>query len=742
MTDDTTVGTPGGGPRRTKQGRAKELARRCYALGQTSQGRPYAGRGDTSYFLDRKRRELADLRADLREAWECDEENADDPPSDSILNTVIDDMRRAAGKSPRDPATPADEAAALADAMPREAFDEHPERLKVHAGGRNPFDAAREVADYLLKANDPPRLFAMGPSAAVLLTDDGKLDALDQDGWLAYVAERIDFLSRTNDGDKIVAPPIAVMRIITATILRELPQLDGVTTTPYLDADGNLVASDGYHPGSRLVLRTGGLTLPPVADKPTRAQVAKAAALITGDWLGDFPFATEADKANLVAELLTLTGREMFPLAPMFVHDASTSGSGKGLLLLTLSLIATGEPPEVMELPGDGEEQRKTVTSVLLSGKLLVAWDELHVVAGRTLAAILTAEVYSGRILGANKLATVRNKLVQVALGNNVEVRGDMKRRVLPSRLVPDTDHPEHRTGFRHPDLAEWVREHRGELLAAAFTLWRNWLSRGRPQADVTMGSFERWARTIGGVLQQAGIPGFGTNTAEWLSYSEEDNGWPDHLRQLRNRFDTRWFTVSDVADAVGAGFLKRPPLKRDPDKELAQQLAYAYRSQRERWYGNLRLVRSEGRDSVTGGYTWAVHKRGERGADAHTENDAATESAPLSSVSSGSPEIAGQGTFSASEDSPDHAEHLQEAARHLQEASSGVSAGQPRCTDHAEDTEDKSGPPIVGESRTRDTAPVMRWRSDGIPAIGDSQDADDAFWASLADGGETGSAA
>jgi len=716
VTDDA----PGGGARSTKQGCAKELAGRCYVLGRTAQGRAYAGRGDASFFLDTRGREREALRSDLRDAWESDGQNADDPPSDAILNAVIADMRQAAGKLERDPATPDDVAAEMVDAVPWEAFDEHPERLKVHAGGRNPFDAAREVADYLLKANDPPRLFAMGPSAAVLLTEDGKLDALDQDGWLAYVAERVDFLSRSNDGDRIVAPPAAVMKIITAIILRELPQLDGVTTTPYLDSAGSLVASDGYHPGSHLVLRTGGLTVPPVCDKPTRAQVARAVTLLTDDWLGDFPFATAADKANLVAELLTVTGREMFPLAPMFVHDASTSGSGKGLLLLTLSLIATGEPPEVMELPGDGDEQRKTVTSVLLSGKLLVAWDELHVIAGRTLAAILTAEVYSGRILGANKLATVRNKLVQIALGNNVEVRGDMKRRVLPSRLVPDTDHPEHRTGFRHPDLPHWVREHRGDLLAAAFTLWRNWLASGRPEANVTMGSFERWARTIGGVLQQAGIAGFGTNTAEWLSYSEEDNGWPDHLRQLRARYDAAWFTVSEVADAVNASYLKRPPVKRDLDKELALQLAYAYRSQRERWYGELRLIRSEGRDSAKGGYTWAVRQRGERNQDACAENDAAPEMADPSPVSSGSPEIPGQGTDNGTEHGPGRTEHLQEAARHLQKAGSPVSAGQSPSTDHTEDTEDESRLPVAGNSHAQNAARAMRWRSDGAEAIGD----------------------
>ena len=176
------------------------------------------------------------LRADLRDAWDGDEQLPGDPPSDSILNAVIADMRRAAEKCDRDPATPAEAAAELIGDVPWEAFDEHPGRLKVNAGGRNPFDAARDVADYLLKANEPPRLFAMGPAAAVLLRDDGKLDALDQDGWLAYVAERVDFLSRTSDGEQLVAPPAAVMKIVATIILRELPQLDGVTSTPYLDA--------------------------------------------------------------------------------------------------------------------------------------------------------------------------------------------------------------------------------------------------------------------------------------------------------------------------------------------------------------------------------------------------------------------------------------------------------------------------------------------------------------------------
>ena len=126
---------------------------------------------------------------------------------------------------------------------------------------------------------------------------------------------------------------------------------------------------------------------------------------------------------------------------------------GKGLLTNTTSIIVTGNVPDVMELSEVGEEQRKKITSALQSGQELMVWDESHVIAGRTLAAILTAERYSDRLLGGNKMMSAVNRFTMIALGNNVQVRGDMKRRVWPGRLVPDTAHPEHRDNFRNPDL-------------------------------------------------------------------------------------------------------------------------------------------------------------------------------------------------------------------------------------------------------------------------------------------------
>ena len=483
-------------------------------------------------------------------------------------------------------------------------------RLTVRASNRNPVDIADEVAGHILTGNHPPRLFSMSP-AAVLLRD-GALVPLDDPGWLLYVARRVTFTVPTKDGGtRTIAPPSAVMRLIPPVVIPELPPLDGIATTPYLDRDGNLIAADGYHPGTRRILHAGYLTLPDVPDIPSDEEVAAAVKLLTEEWLGDFPFTSDADRANAIAVPLTLTGRMFYALVPLFVLDASTSGSGKGLLAKTVSIIVTGSVPDVMELPEAGEEQRKKITSALLAGQELIMWDESHMITGRTLAAILTAERYSDRLLGGNKMMSAVNRFTMIALGNNVQVRGDMKRRVWPCRLVPDTAHPEHRTGFTHPDLDGWVRRHRAELLGAVLTIWRNWVARGRPEAAITLGSFERWGRAVGGALEAAGVTGFGGNVADWLSYSEDDDGgWTEHLAQLHRRYGDRWFTASEVAAAVGAMYLKRPPIKNDPDKDLALQLAYAYRGQREKWHGNLRLIRSAERDGETGSYTWTVRQR------------------------------------------------------------------------------------------------------------------------------------
>jgi hypothetical protein len=506
------------------------------------------------------------------------------------------------------------------------------ERLQLGSTGRNPVDIAKRVADHLVAKNDPPVLFRMGEQGDVARTEDeGSISPLDSDEWLCHVAEMVDFHTTTKEGTvKPVGPPQQVMRMVPAAVKKRLPVLDGIASTPYLTAAGDVIAADGYNPESRLLLRTGGLVLPPVPEEPTRAEVRAAVSLLTEDWLGDFPFETTADRATAVALVLTLTGRVFTGLAPLFVIDASTPGSGKGLLVTTTNIIATGEPPHLLELPQEGEEQRKKITSALLAGNDLIVWDETHTIAGRTLAMILTADVYSDRVLGGNKIVAIRNRFTQVAIGNNVQVFGDLKRRVAPVRLVPAVEHPEARQDFRHANLAQWTHANRGDLLAATLTLLRAWIAAGKPRSDVTMGSFEKWAAVIGGVLDVAGIPGFMTGTSAWLDESDPDtDGWSVHLAALHTLSAGQPFTVAQVVrwlgrlDHNGERMLELPYYRRDADPNQGREIGNMYRRQRDRWHGGYCLQSSKARNSSTGGKTWVIIKPG----------DSRTEVAVLDSV-------------------------------------------------------------------------------------------------------------
>ena len=131
-----------------------------------------------------------------------------------------------------------------------------------------------------------------------------------------------------------------------------------------------------------------------------------------------------------------------------------------------------------------------------------------------SLALVLTATEWAGRVLGKSETARYPNRAVWTANGVNLTLRGDIARRAYEIRIVVDDTQPWRLEGgeqrFRHPKLMEWAEQHRGELLGACLTLARNWYANGQPAPSTpTLGKFEDWCRVIGGILETAGIGGF-----------------------------------------------------------------------------------------------------------------------------------------------------------------------------------------------------------------------------------------
>lgn len=275
--------------------------------------------------------------------------------------------------------------------------------------------------------------------------------------------------------------------------------LTGVVEVPMLRPDGSVLDRPGYDQKTGLFYDPAGkpARVPP---DPTRED-AEAARDELLDVVADFPFATEADRAAWLAALLTPFVRHGgVDTAPMFVIDANTRGSGKSLLVDATGVICSGRRMPRTPAVDDDAEMRKSITACTLAGDRTVLIDNVVRHLGcASLDAALTAATWKERLLGKNENSPeLPMRVTWFATGNNVVFAADTSRRSLRIRLESPLEHPEDRTGFRHPRLLEWVTEHRPRLVAAALTILRAYVVADRPDTpSPSWGSFEEWSDLV-----------------------------------------------------------------------------------------------------------------------------------------------------------------------------------------------------------------------------------------------------
>src|SRR5262245_56979558 len=168
--------------------------------------------------------------------------------------------------------------------------------------------------------------------------------------------------------------------------------------------------------------------------------------------MGEFPYVDAASKANALALFLTPILRTAIAgPVPLALIDAPQAGTGKSLLTRLLATIVTGRSAAIMTAPASDEEFRKKITSHLLSGTSLMLFDNIEgPLRAGSLAAALTTETWSDRILGQSAMVTLPQKVTWTATGNNLAVAGDLARRCYWIRLDAQTSRPWQRTGFRY----------------------------------------------------------------------------------------------------------------------------------------------------------------------------------------------------------------------------------------------------------------------------------------------------
>ena len=98
------------------------------------------------------------------------------------------------------------------------------------------------------------------------------------------------------------------------------------------------------------------------------------------------------------------------------------------------------------------DEWRKKITSILLAASPFVLLDNIPdntTIDSPSLAAALTTEQWSDRLLGRNNAIRLPSRVVWAATGNNLRVAGDMPRRSYSIRLDANAERPWERTGFK-----------------------------------------------------------------------------------------------------------------------------------------------------------------------------------------------------------------------------------------------------------------------------------------------------
>lgn len=475
------------------------------------------------------------------------------------------------------------------------------QRRGIVHNGRQHDEVVAEAMLALQEANDPPQVFVRAGQLCRLRRDEDDrplIEGLRAEHVRLKLAEAASWYRVNKDGDfTSTSPPADVATSIVASGGWDMPALAGVVELPVLRPNGTFQTDHGYDGSTRLFHWHHGAPHPTVSDNPTPDELAAAVALID-ETLCDFPWDSTADRANAWALLVTPLVRAIVGQVPMALVDAPEPGTGKGLLVKVAAIITIGRAAALMAWPTGDEELEKKVTAALMGGSTMLIFDNVEgMIKSPTLAAVLTADSWQGRVLGRSEMVTVPNRATWVATGNNIDVGGDLARRCYRIRLDARQASPWLRTGFKHADLGGWVSRNRSALLHALCTIVRSWWVAGKPQAAglPPMGDYSRWVGTVGGILDHAGVKDFLGNLADFHASADREAGaWEAFLAAWYDHIGEEPVSVGDLVSKMRDPYMGDRMLEALPDElagewgkgSFSQRLGQALRKRTGRHFG------------------------------------------------------------------------------------------------------------------------------------------------------------
>ncbi len=440
-----------------------------------------------------------------------------------------------------------------------------------------------------------PSIFRFGNTLARIETNDlGQpvICSLNEDALFLEVSKRANFVNtiKNSRGEyKVTAlPPKHGIKGVASTPDKPAPILKRIVAAPFFAPDGALITDPGYCPKAKTYfIPNAELQIPQISSEPSVVDLEEAKKIIFEDLLIDFPFESDSDKAHAVAMWILPALRSMIDgPTPLHGVDAPIQGAGKGLLVKATAGLWLNNDPAVITEGYDEDDWRKRIFSTLRGAPPIILIDNLK---GRlesaSLEAAITSTFLEDRLLGRSDNASVPVFCLWIATGNNILVSSEIARRFVRIRLNPRIDEPWLRENFRHPNLEQWTRKNRGNLIWAALTLCQSWIAAGKkPYSGKPLGSFECWSSVVGGVLEHAKIPGFLSNLREFYNESDmESQTLKNFINAWYLKYNLREVGTSDLFDmAVEAGI----SLGQGSDRSAKTRLGIMLSKIRERVFG------------------------------------------------------------------------------------------------------------------------------------------------------------
>lgn len=315
--------------------------------------------------------------------------------------------------------------------------------------------------------------------------------------WLAIRAsELIRFYRRIRNGGIAFIPPSpGLMESLQQTVdERRFPVAIGVSMTPTLTR-----STPGYDPETGLVLAFDENAYPPMLTSPTRRDAVKALKRLAKPLRG-FPFVDAASRSAALSAMLTGVICGQLKTCPLHIFTAPSAGTGKTKIAEIVGLLGTGTLPSGMNYSPSSEENEKRLTSVLRSGDPVILIDNITgELGGDALCSVLSAGAVKSRTLGESEMVHLATRVLILATGNNLRLRGDLTRRAVACHLDANMANPEDRS-FDFDAVAE-VRSQRYELVTDALTILRAYRDAGQPVALSPFGSFDEWGLVRGALV-------------------------------------------------------------------------------------------------------------------------------------------------------------------------------------------------------------------------------------------------